>query len=135
MTEKKDDLIVDVNDLREPLEEAATVHYYSKHQVRINPRWWALLFQDVMYRNIRRDYVVSSTHERLTIRTVWQGIDSRKVKDGPPNIFKTSIESGDHCWEWGTERLDLAETLHALVVDQLKRGVLPDDMVLETLFN
>lgn len=127
--EKKQGLCVDAKDLQQ-VSDSMETHYYSKKGIRINPQWWALLSQDRTYRNIGKNQI-----KKFIVQTVWKGVDDREFKQGPLHLFEIKIESKDHFWVWEAPTCEMAETIHAIVLSQLRDGVDPEDIVVDNPFN
>jgi hypothetical protein len=154
MTRRKPKLSVGVEQLQQRVASTMGTHYYSKSGVRINSQWWSSLYQDRRYRTIKFDNVTRTRPgfrcetrpdgtvsipkdqiEVLSIHTTWQGVDDREVKNGPPPLFETRIESADHFWVWVSSDLALAGTIHSIVLGKLREGIAPEAISVDNPYN
>jgi hypothetical protein len=128
---KKEDILTDVKELQKQILERSEAHYYSKLGLRINIQWWASLSQDNQYCKIKKDEIDDIT----SIKTVWRGVDNRDEKEGPPMIFDTYIKEGDNVWVWASSDIHSAGTIHAIVLSQVRKGIAPENVVVENYLN
>lgn len=131
MSEDRKNLCADVKELQKHVASSIEPRFYSKNGVQINVQWWVMLSQDHQYYKIKSDEI----DRFITVQTIWKGLDNREIKQGPPMLFETKVEFENETWVWNSPNLDMAGIIHAIVLEQLKQGIAPANIVVENLLN
>lgn len=135
---RKPGLLADLNDIQRELAPMMGTHYYSKFGIRISGKWWSHLYQDLTYPVVDSTKImmkINGKAELVRVETVWNGVDDREIKYGPPDIFETKVETSWAGWTWSAHTLSVAQTVHALVVAALRRGEEPASLLISTPLN
>lgn len=91
---------------------------------------WALAFENLEYKR-----VAAFKDERLSISTVWLGLNHNFDESGPPHIFETMIFAhgdineryNELQWRWSTEQE--AKEGHEVIVNAYRENRDPDKAV------
>ena len=88
------------------------IEYYDRYGKPMRLLDWAAAYEDYDNRLISR----SELDFKVTVITVWTGMDPDPFHDGPPNIFGSIVKIGD---KWGEEILSPTLTAALLAHAQL----------------